>query len=111
MYRAQLANIKFGWHSIASVVGAALLCASLACGQSPANTNTSLLQTATGNYKLTVHSNLVFLPTRVQTKKGETIYGLKAEQFIVEDNGVRQPVEVATTMLFLSMRFHSPSTC
>jgi len=37
---------------------------------------------------------LVFLPTRVETKKGKTIYGLKAEQFIVEDNGIRQSVEV-----------------
>ncbi len=44
--------------------------------------------------KFTVRSNLVFLPTRVQTKKGETIYGLKPEDFIVEDNGVRQSVHV-----------------
>jgi VWFA-related protein len=41
-----------------------------------------------------VRSNLVFLPTRVQSKKGETIYGLKPEDFIVEDNGVRQSVRV-----------------
>lgn len=46
------------------------------------------------NYKLTVRSNLVFLPTRVQNSKGETIYGLKAGQFIVEDNGVRQSVRI-----------------
>jgi VWFA-related protein len=44
--------------------------------------------------KFTVHSNLVFLPTRVQSKKGETIYGLKPQDFIVEDNGVRQAVQV-----------------
>lgn len=44
--------------------------------------------------KFTVRSNLVFLPTRVQSKKGETIYGLKPEDFIVEDNGVRQSVQV-----------------
>src|SRR5271170_2035675 len=44
--------------------------------------------------KFSVRSNLVFLPTRVQDKKGETIYGLQAEQFIVEDNGKRQPVNV-----------------
>jgi hypothetical protein len=44
--------------------------------------------------KFTAHSNLVFLPTRVQSKKGETIYGLKPEDFIVEDNGVRQSVHV-----------------
>jgi len=46
------------------------------------------------SYKFSVRSNLVFLPTRVQSKSGETIYGLKAEQFIVEDNGIRQPVTV-----------------
>ncbi len=91
MYRARLATINLGWHTIALAVGAALLCARLACGQSP---NSSPRQADTENYKLRVHSNLVFLPTRVETKEGETIYGLKAEQFIVEDNGIRQAVEV-----------------
>ena len=38
-------------------------------------------------YKLSVRSNLVFLPTRVQTKHGDTIHGLRPEQFVVEDNG------------------------
>jgi VWFA-related protein len=46
------------------------------------------------NYKFSARSNLVFLPTRVQTRSGETIYGIKPEQFIVEDNGVRQAVTV-----------------
>jgi VWFA-related protein len=41
-----------------------------------------------------VHSNLVFLPTRVQSKHGEPIYGLTPEEFIVEDDGVRQSVHV-----------------
>jgi VWFA-related protein len=44
--------------------------------------------------QFSARSSLVFLPTRVQTKKGDTIYGLKPEQFIVEDNGVRQTVNV-----------------
>lgn len=44
--------------------------------------------------KFTVRSDLVFLPTRVQTNKGDTVYGLRQEQFIVEDNGVRQAVNV-----------------
>src|SRR5277367_6095906 len=44
--------------------------------------------------KFTVRSDLVFLPTRVQTKKGETVYGLRADQFVVEDNGVRQTVTI-----------------
>ena len=41
-----------------------------------------------------MNSNLVFLPTRVQSRKGETIYGLTPEDFIVEDDGVRQSVRV-----------------
>jgi VWFA-related protein len=44
--------------------------------------------------RFSVRTNLVFLPTRVQDKRGETIYGLRPEQFIVEDNGVRQTVNV-----------------
>src|SRR5580704_9291338 len=44
--------------------------------------------------RFTARTDLVFLPTRVQTKKGETIYGLRADQFVVEDNGVPQPVSV-----------------
>jgi VWFA-related protein len=44
--------------------------------------------------KFSVRSDLVFLPTRVQTKKGDTIYGLRPEQFVVEDNGVRQAVAI-----------------
>ena len=51
-------------------------------------------QTTGEDPKFTARSNLVFLPTRVQTRQGTTIYGLKAEQFIVEDNGVRQAVSV-----------------
>jgi VWFA-related protein len=44
--------------------------------------------------QFSARSNLVFLPTRVQDKRGETVYGLRPEQFIVEDNGVRQTVNV-----------------
>lgn len=44
--------------------------------------------------RFSIHSNLVFLPTRVQTRNGETVYGLRADQFVVEDNGVRQAVKV-----------------
>ena len=73
-----------GWHTLTLAVAATLLFGRLAAGQ----------QADADNYKFTVHSNLVLLPTRVQTKTGETIYGLKAEQFIVEDNGVRQSVQV-----------------
>ncbi len=44
--------------------------------------------------QFSARSNLVFLPTRVQTKKGDTIYGLQPDQFVVEDNGVRQTVNI-----------------
>jgi VWFA-related protein len=45
-------------------------------------------------YTLQVQSNLVFLPTRVQTKKGDTIYELTEDRFIVEDDGVRQAIRI-----------------
>ena len=41
-----------------------------------------------------VGSNLVFLPTRAQTKKGDTIYGLTEAQFVVEDDGARQNIRI-----------------
>jgi len=94
MHRAFLATIRFGSYTLALAVVATLICTRSACGQSPANASPSQRQADRENYKLTVRSNLVVLPTRVETRKGETIYGLKAEQFIVEDNGVRQSVEV-----------------
>ncbi|MFC6646154.1 VWA domain-containing protein [Granulicella cerasi] len=41
---------------------------------------------------LKVQSSIVFIPTTVQTKKGEVIYGLRAGQFVVEADGVPQTV-------------------
>jgi len=52
------------------------------------------LQAQSQDYTYRTQSNLVLLPTHVQTQHGETIYGLKPEQFVVEDNGVRQRVRV-----------------
>ena len=43
---------------------------------------------------LTVQSNIVLVPTAVQTKHGDILYGLKPEQFVVEDNGVPQTVHM-----------------
>ena len=45
-------------------------------------------------YTLRTESNIVLMPTQVETKHGEILYGLKAEQFIVEDNGIPQLVHV-----------------
>jgi VWFA-related protein len=46
------------------------------------------------SYTLKTQSNVVLIPTTVQTKHGEMIYELKPEQFVVEDNGVPQTVRV-----------------
>jgi VWFA-related protein len=57
------------------------------------------------NYTLRTQSNIVLVPTSVQTKKGEMIYGLKAPQFVVEDNGVPQTIHLDedTDVLGLSL--------
>jgi VWFA-related protein len=39
-------------------------------------------------------SNLVLVPTQVQTKKGDMLYQLKKEQFVVQDNGVAQTIQL-----------------
>ncbi len=36
---------------------------------------------------LTAKTSLVYVPVQIQTKKGETIYTLRPEQFALEDNG------------------------
>ena len=46
------------------------------------------------NYKFNARTDLVFLPTRIQKKNGDTVHGIRPEQFIVEDNGIRQTVQV-----------------
>jgi VWFA-related protein len=46
------------------------------------------------SYTLKTQSNVVLVPTTIQTKHGDMIYELKPEQFVVEDNGVAQTVHV-----------------
>lgn len=41
-------------------------------------------------YSLSTQSNLVFVPTEVRTRKGELIFGLTADKFVVEDTGKPQ---------------------
>src|SRR5665213_4171953 len=43
---------------------------------------------------ITVQSNLVLVPTLVQDAKGGVLYGLKASQFVVKDNGIVQTVHM-----------------
>jgi VWFA-related protein len=45
-------------------------------------------------YTLRTQSNIVLVPTTVQTNKGAMIYNLKPEQFVVEDNGARQTIRL-----------------
>lgn len=45
-------------------------------------------------YTLRTQSNIVLVPTTVQTKHGELIYALNASQFVVEDNGVPQTIHL-----------------
>jgi hypothetical protein len=59
-----------------------VLTATLACAQ----------ETKTPEYK--TRSDLVFLPTLVHKPNGDVVYGLKPDQFVVEDNGVRQAVTI-----------------
>jgi VWFA-related protein len=46
------------------------------------------------SYTLKTQSNIVLVPTTVQTKHGEMIYALKPEQFVVEDDGVAQKIHM-----------------
>ena len=46
--------------------------------------------TASQPYTLSTQSNVVLVPTTVELKHGAMLYGLKASQFVVEDNDVPQ---------------------
>jgi VWFA-related protein len=45
-------------------------------------------------YTLKTQSNVVLIPTTVQTRHGEILYGLKPSQFVVEDNGAPQTIHL-----------------
>lgn len=65
-----------------ALVSVFLLCA-VAVAQNPATTGDQ-------GYTLRTQSNIVLVPTTIQTKHGDMLYGLKQNQFVVEDNGVPQ---------------------
>lgn len=46
------------------------------------------------SYTLKTQSNIVLVPTMAQTKHGDMLYTLKAEQFVVEDDGVAQKIHL-----------------
>jgi VWFA-related protein len=62
-----------------------LLLSTIAAAQTPAGDQ---------SYTLKTQSNIVLIPTTVQTKHGDIIYELKQDQFVVEDNGVPQVVHL-----------------
>jgi len=69
----------------------------LLCGIVPSWAQTTPQPPSPANdqsYTLKTQSNVVLVPTTVQTKHGDMIYELKPEQFVVEDNGVPQTVHV-----------------
>jgi VWFA-related protein len=46
------------------------------------------------DFTLRTQSNVVLIPTTVQTKHGDMLYALKPSQFVVEDNGVPQTIHL-----------------
>lgn len=57
---------------------------------SAAQTQSAPQQSPDTPYSLSTQSNLVFVPTEVRTKKGDLIFGLTADKFVVEDSGKPQ---------------------
>ncbi|MGB7727532.1 MAG: VWA domain-containing protein [Candidatus Acidiferrum sp.] len=51
-------------------------------------------QSDTGQPKLTVHSNLVMVPAFVTTTEGQVVFDLKADDFLLTDNGVPQHLSI-----------------
>jgi VWFA-related protein len=52
----------------------------------------------TGNVNLRVTTTEVLVPTLVEKKGGSILYGLKASDFVLEDNGVPQKIRVQEEM-------------
>ncbi|RXH57030.1 VWA domain-containing protein [Granulicella sibirica] len=64
--------------------------------QAPAPSGAAITADTSGQagYTLRTESNVVLLPTQVQTKHGDMLYELKPEQFVVEDSGVKQAIHL-----------------
>jgi len=72
----------------------AFLAASFAHAQSTAPGTQSPSETNPPAASITVSSSLVVVPALVRTKSGELIYTLKADDFILTDNGVVQKLRL-----------------
>src|ERR1700712_4882949 len=71
-----------------------LLYTGIAAAQNPPATPPATPPGNDQSYTLRTQSNIVLVPTTVQTKHGEILYALKPEQFVVEDNGVPQTIRL-----------------
>jgi VWFA-related protein len=72
--------------STAAILSASLL-AALASAQTLVNPQVPVV---------TVRSNLVLVPALVKTKSGEVVFSLTADDFVLTDDGVSQPVRIET---------------
>jgi VWFA-related protein len=72
----------------------ALLAAPFAHAQSTTPDTQSPSEANPPAASITVRSNLVIVPALVRTKSGELVYTLKAEDFILTDNGVVQKLRL-----------------
>jgi VWFA-related protein len=72
----------------------ALLAAPFAHAQNPAAGTQSPSEINPQTASITVRSNLVIVPALVRTKSGELVYTLKADDFILTDNGVVQKLRL-----------------
>jgi VWFA-related protein len=71
-----------------------LVTSSAAIAMAQAPQQSAPAPTSDQTYTLRTQANVVLVPTTVQTNKGAMIYGLKPEQFVVEDNGVPQTIRL-----------------
>ncbi len=79
---------------LAILCSLALLAAPLANAQSPAPDAQSPTDNNPPPASITVSSSLVIVPALVRTKSGELVYTLKANDFILTDNGVVQTLRL-----------------
>jgi len=56
----------------------------------------ALLIGGAASQETTLHtqSNVVLIPTLVKNQQGEIVYGLQAKDFVIEDDGVEQPLQL-----------------
>lgn len=88
---------------LATALGATLLGSSMMQAQTPQPSSappaSAAAQDAVPGDDATIHvqSNIVFVPTTVQMKNGEMLYGLNADQFEVLADGVPQKIHLDTS--------------